>query len=328
MINMTLNCAIIIPLYNKEQHIWRALDSVLNQTIKFRQVIVVNDCSTDKSAEVVERFIAEYPQIPITFIQHLRNSGPGGARNTGLDASSCDYVCFLDADDYLCSTAAEGIFRVLANSDPSPGLIIYRVKEQGGGVVRPNFHRLKKLGLLKVVGVGVFKVSDWASTMIAEPLFCSGGNVVVSRGLCKSRFNPAIRNFEDWDFYFRACLMASQLGVDILISDHIGLTYTEDDQHSLSRSAVVSQSLRTPPPFVLDTSLPLKVRRYTTGIWLCHVTQRSNWIDGLHFIVKSLRQVGDARPIFIHLLAAVIGLLIGRKGWAVLSQLRKKVLYV
>ena len=322
-----LNCALIIPLYNKQGQIQRTLDSVLRQRIPFRQVIIVNDCSTDGSAAIVKRFIDEHPNIAIQFIQHLHNCGPGGARNTGLAASECDYACFLDADDYLSPTASEDLNRVLRDCKTSPGLIIYRVQEKGNGAVRPDFQRLRRLALSQTLGTTLLKLNDWASAMTAEPLFCSGGNVLISRHLSVCRFDPSLRNFEDWDFYFRACQTASKSGLDILVSDHIGLTYTEDDDSGLSRAAAVSASLRNPPSFVRDTSLPLAVRRYTSGIWLCHVTQRSKWGDGLRFIVKALRETGDARPFTTHLLAAGIGLLLGRKGWNLISLWRKRWRY-
>lgn len=322
-----LNCALIIPLYNKQGQIQRTLDSVVRQRIPFRQVIIVNDCSTDGSAAIVERFVDQHRNIAIQFIEHRQNCGPGGARNTGLDALQCDYACFLDADDYLSPTASEDLNRVLRDCTTPPGLIIYRVQEKGTGAVRPDFQRLRKLALSQTLGTTLLKLNDWASAMTAEPLFCSGGNVLISRHLSVCRFDPSLRNFEDWDFYFRACQAACQSGLDILVSDHIGLIYTEDDDCGLSRSAAVSASLRNPPNFVRDTSLPLAVRRYTSGIWLCHVTQRSKWGDGLRFIAKALRETGDARPFAAHLFAAGIGLLLGRKVWHLLSLWRKKLRY-
>lgn len=86
--------SIIIPLYNKECQIARAIQSVRQQTFDDWQLIVVNDGSTDNGPEIVKGF----QDNRITLI-HQDNAGPGTARNTGLKASAGKYVVFLDADD-------------------------------------------------------------------------------------------------------------------------------------------------------------------------------------------------------------------------------------
>lgn len=323
------SCAIIIPLYNKQKQIRRALDSVRCQRIPFCQVIVVNDCSTDGSVAIVEQFIADHPDAAVQLIQHQCNRGPGAARNTGLAALQSDYVCFLDADDFLAPTSSEDLHRALNSCSAAPGLLIYGVQEQGSGAIRPSFRHLQQSDFAQSIDVNLLKLNDWASAMVSEPLFCSGGNVLISRQLTRCRFDPALRNFEDWDFYFRVCHEACKSGLDILVSKHVGLTYTEEDELSLSKAPFVSPSLRNLPPFISNkVDLPLKVRRFTAGIWLCHVTQRSNWCDGLVFIRRAISETGDARPSLKHFLAASLVLLIGQKGWNNISRWRKRLRYV
>ncbi len=86
--------SVVIPLYNKERYIRRAIDSVLSQTVKDFELVVVNDGSTDGSSEVV-RGISDKR---IRFINQ-ENAGVAAARNTGIKNSSCDLIAFLDADD-------------------------------------------------------------------------------------------------------------------------------------------------------------------------------------------------------------------------------------
>lgn len=323
------SCAIIIPLYNKEKQILRALNSVICQRTPFSQIIVVNDCSTDKSVEIVERFIADHPEAAVQLIQHQRNSGPGAARNTGLAVLQSDYTCFLDADDFLAPTASEDLRRALNACKKLPGLVIYCVREQGSGAVRPSFRHLQQTDFAHTIDGNLLKLMDWASAMVSEPLFCSGGNVLINRQLTKSRFDSALRNFEDWDFYFRVCHAAIDSGLEILVSDHVGLTYTEEDELSLSRAPFVSPSLRNPPPFIANNvDLPLNVRRFTAGVWLCHVTQRSGFRDGIAFFHKAISGTGDARPSLKHFIAASLVLLFGRKCWGIISRWRKRLRYV
>jgi len=86
--------SVIIPLYNKENYIQRALDSVFSQTFEDYEVIVVDDGSTDAGLDIVR----QYHDPRLRFIEQ-KNSGPGAARNRGIREARGDYLAFLDADD-------------------------------------------------------------------------------------------------------------------------------------------------------------------------------------------------------------------------------------
>lgn len=86
--------SIIIPLYNKERYIARAVESVFAQTFRDFELIVVDDGSTDSSPELVMAYLD--PRLRLV---RQRNMGPGFARNRGIEESTATYVTFLDADD-------------------------------------------------------------------------------------------------------------------------------------------------------------------------------------------------------------------------------------
>ena len=86
--------SVVIPLCNKESYIRRALNSIVNQSFQDFEVIIVDDGSTDKGAEVVRGF--DDPRIRL--IQQ-ENSGTFTARNRGIKAARGDLIAFLDADD-------------------------------------------------------------------------------------------------------------------------------------------------------------------------------------------------------------------------------------
>ncbi len=83
----------IVPVFNGERYLAEALDSILAQTWRPLEVIVVDDGSTDGSAAVVAKYGAEVSYI------HQANAGPAAARNRGLDAALGEFIAFLDADD-------------------------------------------------------------------------------------------------------------------------------------------------------------------------------------------------------------------------------------
>lgn len=91
--------SVVIPLYNKEAEIERALRSVVEQSLTVGEIIVVNDGSTDSSKEVVERFILAHPEAGIHLINQ-KNSGVSTARNRGIKEAKGDYIALLDADDW------------------------------------------------------------------------------------------------------------------------------------------------------------------------------------------------------------------------------------
>jgi glycosyltransferase involved in cell wall biosynthesis len=99
---MQPNITVVIPLYNKQDSIIRAIDSVLNQTISAQQLIIVDDGSTDLSVAKVVARIAYYHGLGATTQIKLVSQANGGvalARNVGVDNVSTPYVALLDADD-------------------------------------------------------------------------------------------------------------------------------------------------------------------------------------------------------------------------------------
>ncbi|MBO8173073.1 MAG: glycosyltransferase [Bacillaceae bacterium] len=96
--------SVIIPVYNREQFIAEAIDSVLNQTYPQVEIIVVNDGSTDETARVLNTY-----RDKIRYIEQ-ENRGPSAARNTGIRAARGDFIAFLDSDDlFLPEKLAEQI---------------------------------------------------------------------------------------------------------------------------------------------------------------------------------------------------------------------------
>lgn len=90
--------SLIIPMYNNEQTIEQTLNSVVNQTVCFKEVIVIDNGSTDQSAEKVAEFCCTYPFIRLI---HCDQKGVSFARNKGISEAKYEYIAFLDADDIL-----------------------------------------------------------------------------------------------------------------------------------------------------------------------------------------------------------------------------------
>lgn len=93
--------SIIIPVYNVSQYIMKCMDSVFNQTYENIEVILVDDCGTDDSMDIVREFLKKHISHKVSILSHERNRGLSAARNTGLMKAKGEYVYFLDSDDYI-----------------------------------------------------------------------------------------------------------------------------------------------------------------------------------------------------------------------------------
>lgn len=100
-----MNISVVIPMYNRENTIERAILSILNQTFLPMEIIVVDDCSTDGSVRIVREIRKRDRRVRLI---HLRkNSGAQAARNCGIKAAKGEWILFLDSDDELTHNALE-----------------------------------------------------------------------------------------------------------------------------------------------------------------------------------------------------------------------------
>ncbi len=107
--------SIIVPVYNVEDYIEECLLSLVNQTYKEIEILVVDDGATDHSGELCDALGKKYPEI-IT-VYHTANHGLSAARNVGLVHSKGNYVCFIDSDDWIEPEMIEILFRNIHQFD-------------------------------------------------------------------------------------------------------------------------------------------------------------------------------------------------------------------
>ena len=182
--------SVVIPMYNSETTIARALESALSQEPQPLEVIVVDDGSTDGSARVVARYRDRVRYI------FKENGGPGSARNAGMAAARGDLIAFLDADDYWLPGFLEATTAFLA-SEPSVGAVAtsYLVESR---VMKRRV--LRPAPRLRELSTGV--VADFFSTYSELPLVWTGAVVIraaVARAAGPMRTDlPAGQDVEYW----------------------------------------------------------------------------------------------------------------------------------
>lgn len=99
--------SVIIPVYNVEKYLEKCLDSVINQTYKNIEIILVDDGSTDNSGVICDEYKEKYKGITVI---HKKNEGVAKARNTGKEYVRGEYFCFIDSDDFITENYIQVLF--------------------------------------------------------------------------------------------------------------------------------------------------------------------------------------------------------------------------
>ena len=94
-----IKVSVIVPVYNVENYLVKCLDSLVHQTLKDIEIIVVNDGSPDNSQNIIDTYVKKYPKIIKSYIKE--NGGQGSARNYGLKHAHGEYIAYVDSDDYI-----------------------------------------------------------------------------------------------------------------------------------------------------------------------------------------------------------------------------------
>lgn len=113
--NKTPKISIIIPVYNVEDYLEECLVSVLDQTLREVEIIIINDQSPDNSGKIANKYATKDSRI--IYIVHEVNKGQAMARNTGLNQASGEYICFLDSDDKLEANALQLMYDKAIEND-------------------------------------------------------------------------------------------------------------------------------------------------------------------------------------------------------------------
>lgn len=106
--------SIIVPVYNVEKYLNKCLDSLVNQTYKNIEIIVVDDGSTDSSGKIADDYSNKYENVKVI---HTVNCGLSAARNIGLDNASGEFIAFVDSDDWVDSNTFEAVYQMISSNN-------------------------------------------------------------------------------------------------------------------------------------------------------------------------------------------------------------------
>lgn len=120
--------SILIPIYGVEKYIEKCVRSLFEQSYESIEYIFVNDCSPDKSIDILRGVLSDYPirEKNVKIINHENNIGLAGTRNTALKNASGDFVLFMDSDDYLDNNVVEKL--VASALSDNANIVIYDMR--------------------------------------------------------------------------------------------------------------------------------------------------------------------------------------------------------
>jgi len=181
--------SVIIPTYNAGEYLKEALDSVLAQTIALKEIIVIDDGSTDGTGKIVAPYIETKKIIYVK----KANGGPASARNVGLRLATGKFIAFLDADDFWSSTKLAK--QIALFSDPAVGLVYSR------RIFWPSDKRDEEI-----------LYSGQVTEKLIENNFITNSGVMMLKSLLDQIgfFREEKRFFaiEDYDFWLRASVLS------------------------------------------------------------------------------------------------------------------------
>jgi glycosyltransferase involved in cell wall biosynthesis len=181
--------SVVIPTYNRRTYITQAVDSVLSQTLRDLQIIVIDDGSTDGTGELLDRVYGDR-------ILHLgqRNAGASAARNAGIQRARGDYLAFIDSDDLWLPHSLERRVELLEQHRELGGVSsqLWIVDEAGERLGRRPFRHERPGGVMDFRTVLLEPCMDPTSSLYRRRWVEDAG-----------RFDPSIRHGEDWDLSLR-----------------------------------------------------------------------------------------------------------------------------
>ena len=107
--------SVIVPVYNVSEYLPNCLDSIKKQSFKDYEIIIINDSSPDNSAEIIDDFIHNNPELSISIINHPENKGLSAARNSGIRIAKGEYLYFIDSDDDILPDCLELLTQDIKN---------------------------------------------------------------------------------------------------------------------------------------------------------------------------------------------------------------------
>ncbi|MGE7090245.1 glycosyltransferase [Lysinibacillus sp. NPDC048646] len=185
--------SVVIPTFNAEKFIEKSIMCILNQTVKIDEIIIIDDCSSDQTCEVVKDLLKEHSTIKL--VEQKVNQGASSARNQGIHEATGDWILFLDADDE-CSEVLVETYVAKINEVREDISVIYTAYYQ----IDEHSHVISS----QLSGKRLSAIEGFCDILIRNPIISPSGVLVNKKRLHELHgFNTQIKYVEDVDLWVR-----------------------------------------------------------------------------------------------------------------------------
>lgn len=126
--------SVIVPMYNAGEYLSDFFETLINQTLRDIEIIIIDDCSTDSSLEIASSYADKDNRIRV--IKNDKNMGAGKSRNCGIEIAKGEYLAFFDADDYLSLDLLETVYWYCKRKKANLGIFDYATYDQATGCTK------------------------------------------------------------------------------------------------------------------------------------------------------------------------------------------------
>lgn len=183
--------SVIIPMFNVEKYIEKTLNSVIEQTFKDFEIILINDGSTDRTVDICQEYLNKYNNI---MLFEQKNKGVSSARNLGIDKANSKYIIFIDADDLLEKDMLEVLYEDIVKNNADMSICGYIIKNLDDTIIyhyNTNLYKLfdKTMIMQEFLRERLFGIALWNKLIKAD---------IVK----KHKFDESLKINEDKKFLF------------------------------------------------------------------------------------------------------------------------------
>ena len=269
--------SIIVPIYNEEENLRKCIESLINQTYKELEIILINDGSTDKSKEIIESF-KDKRIIAID----KKNTGISDTRNKGIDKSTGDYIMFVDSDDYLELNCIERLIETAEKENSEIVMFNYYLETPSKRI---------EIKLPKIEARNLKEDKDLLTKIHLGP--CTK---IFKAELIKDNLFPLNLKYEDVPFVVEAVIKAGKISfVPNYLYHYVikksGETITRDERifDIITICAIVEKKLEQ-INYVNKTNFFVKVLSYylKNSRYIPNINLRNEFIDAVYIYLKRI----------------------------------------
>ena len=206
--------SVLVPVYNVEKYIERCARSVLDQSYDNVEVVFVNDASPDKSVDVLQKVLRDYPNKDVRIVDHTTNKGLAAARMTAIKHASGEYVFHVDSDDYLEKDAIK--------------LCVDASRNGSCDIVLGNFRHIYPNRVIPIYRKEEYVIDDMVCDILVRKQPCNIWGSLIRKSLYENLEIPPIDNGEDFVTFPRLVCRSCSLG----FVKEIIYNYTHLNAHS------------------------------------------------------------------------------------------------